>query len=333
MTLLLQLNGAVKESPHPRMFYVWVCRNKTCARKPGSVKVIRGVKVSPKEAAKMAEEEARRNAPKPAVKKPMPQEGAGAMLFSGGAGANPFGAPKANPFSSGPAPAMGANPFAATPKPAAEKTEPALETTFAAALTLNLPPAPKEEPEPLLYGPSEPWPSPAPNAFPHFYLDADMETLEIDAPAPTQKIEFLADDDTSMADMPVSNSTADDGMLDTTFQKFADRCAQNPDQVLRYERGGVPLLYSDSDEVGKIWKEGGKGKVPACKSCGKRDRVFEFQIMPHAISVLEAEEGGLEGMEWGTIVAATCLCVPKVRDGEGVGWVEEWCGVQWEGQA
>jgi pre-rRNA-processing protein TSR4 len=40
----------------------------------------------------------------------------------------------------------------------------------------------------------------------------------------------------------------------------------------------------------------------------------------------------LDGMEWGTIIAATCTCVPNMLDKEGVGYVEEWAGVQWEGR-
>lgn len=52
--------------------------------------------------------------------------------------------------------------------------------------------------------------------------------------------------------------------------------------------------------------------------------------MPYAISMLEKEEAGLDGMEWGTIIVATCVCVPKVLDANQVGYVEEWVGVQWE---
>jgi pre-rRNA-processing protein TSR4 len=118
--------------------------------------------------------------------------------------------------------------------------------------------------------------------------------------------------------------------MDTTFQKFADRLAQNPEQVLRYEFGASPLLYSSSDAVGK--KLGHEtGAMPRCPNCGN-DRRFEVQMTPHAITVLEVEELGLEGMEWGTVVVGACGsdCVPVGVEDGGVGYVEEWVGVQWE---
>lgn len=78
--------------------------------------------------------------------------------------------------------------------------------------------------------------------------------------------------------------------------------------------------------------DGGSG-MPRCGSCGA-ERVFEVQLTPQAIAELEAEEMGLEGMDWGTVILGVCGrdCVPKgtkMEDGE-VGWVEEWVRVQWE---
>ena len=133
--------------------------------------------------------------------------------------------------------------------------------------------------------------------------------------------------------------------IDKTFQKFADRVAQNPEQVLRYEFKGKPLLYSDVDAVGKTLaphsdngasnakittagSRSGSG-LPRCTNCGA-DRVFEVQLTPHAITELEAEEMGIEGMEWGTVMLGVCArdC-SSVEEGE-VGYLEEWVGVQWE---
>ena len=135
--------------------------------------------------------------------------------------------------------------------------------------------------------------------------------------------------------------------MDRTFQKFADRVGENAEQVLRYEFKGKPLLYSDSDAIGKALaphsengssnakvitagSRGGSG-FPRCQTCGA-DRVFEVQLTPHAITELEAEEMSVDGMEWGTIIMAVCSkdCKPSdVPEGE-VGYVEEWVGVQWE---
>ena len=134
---------------------------------------------------------------------------------------------------------------------------------------------------------------------------------------------------------------------DATFQKFADRVGENPEQILRYEFKGKPLLYSDADPVGKALashsengssstakvQTTGRGAagMPRCANCGA-ERVFEVQLTPHAITELEAEEMSIDGMEWGTIIMGVCSkdCKPSdVEEGQ-VGYVEEWAGVQWE---
>jgi pre-rRNA-processing protein TSR4 len=339
MSLLLQLNGAIDQSPHERMFYVFACKEKTCRRKKGTVRAIRGVKVAKDfeereaKAAAAREEERKREEERRKAEENKPKPGD--LLFgSGGLG----GAGGANPFSAGGNPfSTGANPFSKPAAAATETTAAATETltkSFADTLRISLPAAPEPAPEPLLYGPSEPWPEPLPHQYPQFYFDAEYETLVPAKPMP-QKTEMLLDDNGGES-LPVSSSDADDGHLDVAFQKFADRAGHNPEQVLRYERGGTPLLYSHDDEVAKILldsrKEFSTRRIPPCEGCGKRERVFEFQLMPHAITVLEGDELSLDGMEWGTILVATCTCVPKVRDANGVGWVEEWVGVQWEAQ-
>jgi pre-rRNA-processing protein TSR4 len=136
--------------------------------------------------------------------------------------------------------------------------------------------------------------------------------------------------------------------IDKTFQKFADRVGQNPEQVLRYEFKGKPLLYSDTDAVGKLLaphsenatssnakvttsgSRSGAG-LPRCNTCGA-DRVFELQLTPHAITELEAEEMSIDGMEWGTIILGVCSkdCKPSDVAEEEVAYIEEWVGVQWE---
>ena len=118
------------------------------------------------------------------------------------------------------------------------------------------------------------------------------------------------------------------------FHKFARRLAQNPEQVLRYEYGGQPLLYSGTDTVATRFivphnKVGAVQGMPRCESCGA-GRVFELQLVPGLIEALEeGEEVGFEeGMEWGTIILGICG-----RNCAVVGEVvfrEEWVGVQWE---
>ncbi len=57
-----------------------------------------------------------------------------------------------------------------------------------------------------------------------------------------------------------------------------------------------------------------------------------MQLTPHAIQELEADEDGLDGMDWGTVIVAVCEnnCQQRgVKPGEAA-YVEEWAGVQWE---
>ncbi|KGQ10691.1 putative 20S rRNA accumulation protein 4 [Beauveria bassiana D1-5] len=116
--------------------------------------------------------------------------------------------------------------------------------------------------------------------------------------------------------------------MDMTFQKFADRLAQNPEQVIRYEFGGTPLLCSKTDAVGQMVT---KAAMPRCGGCGGK-RTFEVQLTPHAITELESEDLSLEGMEWGTVIVGVCErdCVPGYLEDEEPGYLEEWAGVQWE---
>lgn len=132
--------------------------------------------------------------------------------------------------------------------------------------------------------------------------------------------------------------------MDKTFQHFSDRMVQNPEHVVRYEFKGRPLLYSDSDEIGKKLSSGmpahdhtgfdSKVCIPRCTNCGGF-RVFEFQLVPQAITELENDaEMLVDGMDWGTILVGVCErdCQERGKEGEEgkVGYIEEWIGVQWE---
>jgi len=112
---------------------------------------------------------------------------------------------------------------------------------------------------------------------------------------------------------------------DKTFQSFADRLAQNPDQVLRYAFRGTPLLYSSADTLGKALSNG--SNMPSCQVCGT-DRVFEVQLTPQLIVDLEKEEVGFDGMEWGTVIVG--VCGVDCDRGLSEDYLEEWVGVQWE---
>jgi pre-rRNA-processing protein TSR4 len=354
MVLLLQLNGTLPEfEGHERRLYVWTCRRKTCRRKEGSIRALRGVQIAdiPKEKKKEkapVEAKETRSAAEPAVN--IGETLFGANPSSGSASTNPFSTNTAsstsqNPFST--ASAAPNNPFAAAGLPASElaakpaqKPDSDLPKSFASALSLNSDEQPKFGPPP----PPEPWPqeSELPAAYPLYYLDPDYEELdkveEVAVPTQTMDVDEGGGSSNQPEDKDVYEST-----IDKTFQKFADRLAQNPEQVLRYEFMGQPLLYSKYDAVGKLLassssrdnakvttSNGSGNKMPRCTNCGA-GRVFEVQMTPHTIMELERDEPGLDGMEWGTIIVGVCSrdCQQKGVD-TGVGYVEEWVGVQWE---
>ncbi|KAI8939423.1 hypothetical protein NX059_003203 [Plenodomus lindquistii] len=368
LSLLLQLNGDLPEQfpGHARRLYIWTCRRKACRRKDGSVRAMRGVRVAKGSGSKTSAK-AEEKAAVTVEDKPQPK--IGESLFgvknatsTAAAPANPF----SNPFaaqSNGTAPSNPfakpgtAGPFAAPtptvkvtsqdkPEETQDEASTSLPETFASKVRLNSPPAAEQPPRP-----HEPWPAESdfPPLFPLFHLDAEYETL--DAPStPTIPDNARMDIDTEGSGSGGGKEDKEvyESSLDKTFQKFADRIGENAEQVLRYEFKGKPLLYSDSDAVGKLLgphaengpssnakvtttsSRGGAG-MPRCQNCGA-ERVFEVQLTPHAITELEAEEMSLDGMEWGTIIMGVCSkdCKPSdVSEGE-VGYLEEWVGVQWE---
>ncbi|XP_044717254.1 uncharacterized protein HRG_09523 [Hirsutella rhossiliensis] len=311
MVLLLQLNGELPERfpGHERRLYVLACRRHACRRKEGSVCALRGVRGT-----HVSEAEAPRTDSGPAG-------GLGDALFGGakalGSGGNP------NPFASEPASSTGNK---------AQSPVPALTKTFAESLTLNAPTPPSHSAvaAAAAAAAAEPWPEAAeqPKPYPTSYLsDADYETLD---PTPEKVPDHARLDDADAPEPSALDREAFESAMDAAFQKFADRLAQNPDQVIRYEFAGAPLLYSKTDCVGQRLAAGASA-IPGCANCGAR-RVFEVQLTPNAITELEAGDLSLEGMEWGTIIVGVCGrdCVPRHTAPGDAGYLEEWVGVQWE---
>lgn len=350
MVLLLQLNGELPERfpGHDRRIYVFGCRRSTCRRREGSIRAIRGVRVwkevedTKREEAAAAEEERKKQEEEEAAEKAK-APGLGSTLFGsssafgGGAGANsnPFASGGGNPFSSGGG-GSSANPFSTeakkadtTEKPKAEEaSKETLAKTFAETLSLNTKPA---SPPP----PPEPWPTSSegqPTPYPTLYLtDAEYETLD-PTPSGSKGLPANARVESADAEEPsILDREAFESTMDAAFQKFADRLSQNPEQVIRYEFGGIPLLYSKTDDVAVRMAKGPAAGMPGCPNCGGR-RAFEVQMTPHAIAELEEHDLSLEGMEWGTVIVGVCDsdCRPP---GVGLGqsaYLEEWAGVQWE---
>ncbi|EPE05130.1 pdcd2 c domain-containing protein [Ophiostoma piceae UAMH 11346] len=383
LVLLLQLNGELPDRfpGHERRIYVLACRNNACRRKPGSMRAIRGVRIdtaaveteakAAAERQKQREKEDKEKAEKKAAASKLGDSVFGSNPFAaggsfGGGNANPFaiggastgGAPK-NPFSIGAAAPATPTPTAAPePTPAAEPTpEPTpasttdikdLPKTFAETLSLNATPAEQTE---IATAPAEPWPTVDtwPAAYPTSWIaDAEYETIDPTPTMPTQNVSTEAMEVDDGAAGGSGGSGKEDkfvyeSSMDSTFQKFADRIAQNPDQVIRYEFAGQPLLYNKEDTVAalfgqqpassnnKITIASAVARLPPCPNC-RAKRVFEVQLMPHSIDLLEANELGLEGMDWGTVVVGVCEkdCQTRGTASGEASYLEEWVGVQWE---
>lgn len=352
MLLLLELHGDLPDHfpTDERRLYLFGCPRKPCNRKPGSIRAFRAArKVTVGGQNKQVETKTEETQP---VVPEQPKQDLGASLF-GATNLTSNISSNQNPFSSasGPTPA-GSNPFA-TPvqatAPTAEKpavSASTLASSFADKVRISSPPpsaATKKTPES-----STPVPWPAQSAFPapykNFYLDAEYETLSRpSSPEVPDNVQIEPMEEEGAGGAELKDTFESE--LDKDFMKFSMRLEHNPEQVLRYEFRGTPLLYSTGDEVGtRLHSHNapnakvttlGAGSIPACEYCGSQ-RVFEFQIVPHAITMLEEGRPGVglgkddAGMEWGTIIMGVCgkNCTPQEL---GVtGWREEWAGVQWE---
>ena len=306
--------------------YVFGCKKKPCRRKEGSIRGIRSTRIT--KASTTSENTKTTTAPAEETKpKPKPKTDIGESLFGvqtskSPQAANPFAAPgskAANPFS---AAGGQANPFASASSLAAKPAQkPAivddLPQTFAQKAQIAAANDAKTESPAAA---SEPWPEQKafPEPFPAYYIDADKEYLDAEPQDIPQQVQITdVENETGGGGSSADDKSAYESAMDRAFQKFADRLAQNPEQVLRYDYGGQPLLYSKKDTVGKQWP-----RVPRCGKCGA-ERVFELQLTPHAITELEADDLSLEGMDWGTIILAVC-------GNDCAGNNEEWIGVQWE---
>ncbi|GFW32474.1 programmed cell death protein 2 [Trichonephila clavipes] len=82
---------------------------------------------------------------------------------------------------------------------------------------------------------------------------------------------------------------------DKAFNKFQKRIKLEPEQVLRYQKGGIPLWVS-AEHVPS------EKDIPNC-SCGAK-RIFEFQVMPQLLNYLSIDSGDI--VDWGTLAVYTC---------------------------
>ncbi|GAA5933590.1 small subunit rRNA maturation protein TSR4 [Sporobolomyces koalae] len=146
--------------------------------------------------------------------------------------------------------------------------------------------------------------------------------------------------------------------VDEIFLRFQERVSREGLQVIRYEHNTQPLAFSGSSTAYKtLYPPSPLGelgsftpsRLPTCRTC-RQPCVFEYQLMPNLISVLNRTQGTKgtsaystgegkdtvaskdkdEGLDWATVWVFACgaECAEKSRDKES--WREESVMVEWE---
>lgn len=293
--LLCQLSCPLPEKDYDRSIYVFACADPNCRRKEGSVIAIRGIESNDEVKARIeaeGDEEAVEN-------NVGPKEGTlGNSLFMGKSeNAEEGETTSSNPFAS-------ANPFASSN----------IESAEAPSKSSKSKKKNKNKKKQAVQG-----------KYPCKLLEVEEEYLERKSTEELLKgvkIEEAGDENTG-SNAGASNAESSDlraleANTDPAFIHFVEIVECNPDQVLRYERGLKPLIYSTTDGV-------------AAKLNELKSHTLEVQLMPHLISELETPEMIAEGMEWGAIYVATDANdkLPTLNE-HGVGYEKEWVVVQWE---
>ncbi|ODQ77278.1 hypothetical protein BABINDRAFT_178157 [Babjeviella inositovora NRRL Y-12698] len=360
MALYLQACAPVDGTFYDRSLYVFGCKKGGCRRQKGAVRCLRGIC---KDSRKMkAMETETQEATRKLLDEKLKIEEKKKLAFevtkdlfgkkegdasNNVAAANPFGGnpfAQSNPFSQPEADTpfgTAATPFgtAVTPFGTSEATKP----SFSEVATRAAPPKAKKIISPKVKLSS------FPGSF--VYVEAEKLTKVTEALPANVKIDSSALDTAFEAPAAVGgkNTITPEAqqiasmMEDKQFQHFTSVVQHNPQQVLRYDMGGKPLLYTSKDDVARVFvNENKEFRIPTPGFNPSSQRRFELQLMPKAIMDLDSATSDIlaDGMEWGTIICCTDVedYIPEDRytiieaDGEKieVAYVEEWCGVQWE---
>ncbi|CAH2355647.1 20S rRNA accumulation protein 4 [[Candida] railenensis] len=351
MAMLLQAFSPFDDELYDRVIYIFACPDtRTCSKKANSVKAIRGICKDPSKISQLQKEE--ETALKKSLdeklkleeKKKIQFEATKDLFGKGNQASNPFSASD-NPFSQGENPfeRKAENPFTAKaipdPSGSSPKTEKesyadaakknqvastAVRTTRADSIELP------EYTSYFLYVQGEKYKK---------FTDPDLEKykhlteMDVDSGSGSGSSKGGKGGSDSSAQLDPGAAKISNMLDDTVFEAFTNKVKHNPSQVLRYELGGKPLLYTGRDSTAAKFL-GKEITIPKPGYNPSSSRQFELQLMPKAIMDLESDiikKDILEGMEWGTIIVATDVedYIPEL-DENYVGYVEEWCGVQWE---
>lgn len=292
LELLAQLSCPLPDKYYDRVLYILTCTDPSCRRKEGSVRAIRGIESNEKVRQRIAKE-IEESKPENSLVPEQPK--IGDSLFATASSTQI----SSNPFED-------AN-MALQPKPEPSVSNNSNNILHSSKRNVRI----------------------AKGEFICKSLTVEDEYLELPDPEKQLKgikIEYTEPDSEAGEGDGNGAGKASESLSakeletrsDPAFAHFVDIVESNPEQVLRYERGLKPLLYSEKDGVSQKLKE-------------LNSKILELQLMPHLIAEVETQDMILEGMEWGSIFVATDKqdSLPQLND-KGIGYVEEWVAVQWE---
>ncbi|XP_040285281.1 programmed cell death protein 2 [Bufo bufo] len=167
--------------------------------------------------------------------------------------------------------------------------------------------------------------------FPEYELVTEAEELDSDA---------SLDDDSTMSQMDMESSTLNsssnlessmdelklnedelnamakhESEEDKAFSRFKKRISIEPEQVLRYCKGGEPLWIS-------LQNVPAENDILNC-GCGAK-RAFEFQVMPQLLNHLKVDSLQ-KSIDWGVLAVYTCSanCSAETRYVEEFLWKQD----------
>ncbi|XP_053357991.1 programmed cell death protein 2 isoform X1 [Clarias gariepinus] len=134
--------------------------------------------------------------------------------------------------------------------------------------------------------------------FPEWELVTEPEKLLVtdDEPPDSNSLQQANIASSDLEESELESMALHESQDSKIFQKFKERIATEPHQVLRYCREGSPLWVSSKHVPGK-------DDIPKCP-CGA-NRIFEFQVMPQLLNHLKVDRPDAS-IDWGTLVVFTC---------------------------
>lgn len=116
--------------------------------------------------------------------------------------------------------------------------------------------------------------------------------------------------DDSLANIPDAEFEKYTNQLDDdkAFNKFKKKISNEPEQVIRFHRGGSPLWITTLNQPNDT-------DIPACETC-QGPRMFEFQIMPQLLNSFKDLD-----IDWGVLAIYTCAKSCNTNSN----YIEEYC--------